>query len=84
MWVVVTTILLVLAYTSTSRDVDIAPTFAVFIAIMLFLRAFAHIAIPEKFSWGALVFLTASSVIDDWNVKRRFVEQPDDEPCVLG
>lgn len=79
--VTIATITLVLAYSGTSSDVDIAPTFAVFVAIMLFLHTFLHLAIPLKFCFGAIIFLTIASVVDDWNARRRLPELEDEVPC---
>lgn len=74
------TILLILAYSGESKEVDIAPTFAIFVALMFFLQTFLHLPIPEKFLWSSLVFLTSASMVDDWNARRRLPELEEHAP----
>lgn len=75
------TIFLILTYSARSKEDEIAPVVSIFIAIILFLYTFAHLSIPVRVCWDILIFLTAASMIDDWNVKYRSTNEREDEQC---
>lgn len=78
--VTICSIILIFAFAGTSREIDIAPSFAIFVAVMLFLRTFIGIAVPEKLSWSIIAFLMIASHVDDWNLRHRpFEEKPEEE-----
>ncbi len=68
---IVLTVLSILVYAGESRERDIAPTFALFALFMIFLRLVAHIDISLLLPYGLVVFVTAASMVDDWNRKHR-------------
>lgn len=73
--VTLSTVVLIFAFAGVSKEIDIAPTFAIFVAVMLFLRTFVGVPIPDKLSWGIITFLMIASRIDDWNLKHRPLEE---------